>query len=131
MRTAYRAAAAEGQVYGVQTDRYWWEHSTPERYREGVSNVLSGQVDLPYAENHLRGVHPEALVDRTATIVKPVWVGAGARIGAGATVGPHVQLGQRAVVESGVQVRRAVVWDGSTVSRDVEDEVVVLDAAKG
>ncbi|MEM7153969.1 MAG: nucleotidyltransferase family protein [Myxococcota bacterium] len=131
VRTAYRAAAAEGQVYGVQTDRYWWEHSTPERYRQGVDNVLEGRVDLPYAEHHLQGVHPEVSVDATATVVEPVWVGAGARIGAGATVGPHVQLGQGSVVESGVRVRRSVVWDGITVSRDVEDEVVVVDAPRG
>lgn len=131
VRTAYRAALSEGKVFGVVTERYWWEHSTPERYREGVFNVLDGRVDLPYAEQHLRGVHPEAQVHPEATIREPVWIGAGARVGAGATVGPHVQLAARAVVEPGVSVARSVVWDGVTVGRDVEDEVLVDDVARG
>lgn len=131
VRTAYRAAAKEGRVFGVVTERYWWEHSTPERYRQGVFNVLDGKVDLPYAEQHLRGVHPEARVDPAARIVEPVWIGAGARVGAGATVGPHVQLGERAVVEPGVSIERSVVWDGVRVGREARDEVLVDDALRG
>lgn len=131
VRTAYRQAAAQGRVFGVVSERYWWEHSTPERYLEGVFNVLDGRVQLPYAEQHLQGVHPEAIVDPGASVHAPVWIGAGARVGRGATVGPHVQLGARAVVEPGASLRRAVVWDGVTVGRDAQDEVLVDDAPRG
>lgn len=125
VRTAYRQGVAQGVVHGVQTDRYWWEHSTPERYRDGVFNVLAGKVALPYAEHHLQGVHPEAKVDPSARIEGPVWIGAGATVEAGATVGPNVQLGERAHVAAGVTVRRAVVWDGVRVTRDAADAVLV------
>lgn len=131
VRTAYRAAAAEGQVFGVQTDRYWWEHSTPERYRQGVFNVLDGKVALPYASQHLVGVHPEAEVAKSATLEGPVWIGAGARVGEGAVVGPHVQLGERASVGAGVKLRRTVVWDGVSVDSDAEDAVFVEDDTRG
>ncbi len=131
VRTAYREAAAQGQVFGFESGSYWWEHSTPERYRQGVFNVLDGQASLPYAEQHLQGVHPEAQVHPEAEITGPVWIGAGARVEAGASVGPHVQLGERAVVRSGVSLRRCVVWDGVTVGADAEDAVMVEDDIRG
>lgn len=131
VRTAYRAAAAEGQVFGVVSERYWWEHSTPERYRQGVFNVLDGGVTLPYAEHPLQGVDPRAIVEEGAVIEPPVWIGPHARVGAGARVGPHVQLGARAVVAPGVSLRRTVVWDDVTAHEDAEDAVLVGDHVRG
>lgn len=131
VRTAYREAAAQGEVFGMQTEGYWWEHSTPERYRQGVFNVLEGRVALPYAEHHLRGIHPQARVDPQARVEGPVWIGAGAVVEAGAHVGPQVQLGTGAVVRAGVSLRRCVVWDGVTVTADAEDAVVVDDDVRG
>ncbi len=131
VRTAYRAAAAEGRVFGHVTDDYWWEHSTPERYRQGVFNVLDGRAALAHAEHPLRGVDPEATVEAGAVLEPPVWIGAGARVGAGAHVGPHVQLGAGARVAAGVRLRRCVVWEGVTVREDADDAVLVDDDTRG
>jgi mannose-1-phosphate guanylyltransferase len=131
VRTAYRAAAAEGRVRGWVTEAYWWEHSTPERYRQGVWNVLDGRATLPHAEHALRGIHPEAMVEPGAVVEPPVWIGRAARVGAGARVGPHVQLGVGARVAPGVRLRRVVVWDGVTVREDAEDAVLVGDDVRG
>ena len=131
IRTAYREATQRGRVFGYASDGYWWEHSTPERYREGAFNVMSGKVGLPYAEQHQSGVHPEAVVEPGATVVEPVWVGAGAVIESGATVGPRVQLGERARVRGGVHVHDAVVWDDVVVSADAHDVVLVGDDSEG
>jgi mannose-1-phosphate guanylyltransferase len=125
IRTAYRAAMAEGRVFGVVTEGYWWEHSTPERYRQGVWNVLDGQATLPHAEHPLRGVDPSAVVEPGAVVEPPVWIGPGARVGKGARVGPHVQLGAGAQVAPGVSLRRVVVWDGVTAEHDAQDAVLV------
>ena len=46
------------------------------------------------------------------------------RIGAGANIGPRVQLGADVVVEPGRRLRDAIVWDGVTVTRDLEGEVL-------
>jgi len=127
VRTAYRAAAAEGRAFGVVTDGYWWEHSTPERYRQGVWNVLDGKAALPHAEHRLSGVHPEAVIEPGAMIEPPVWIGPGARVSTGARVGPYVQLGARSCVAPGVSLRRVVVWDGVTAQQDAEDAVLVDD----
>jgi NDP-sugar pyrophosphorylase family protein len=127
VRTAYRAAMAEGRAFGVVTDGYWWEHSTPERYLQGVWNLLDGLAALPHAEHPLRGIDPTAEVEPGAVVEPPVWIGPGVRVGAGARVGPYVQLDRRSTVAPGVSLRRVVVWDGVTVREDAEDAVLVAD----
>lgn len=125
IRTAYVDAFREGKVGAMVTDRYWWEHSTPERYIAGVCNVLDGKVELPFAEGMLRGVDPSASVAADASIQGPVWVGPQARIESGARVGPYVQLGAGARVGAGVELERTVVWGGVEVRRSAKDEVIV------
>jgi mannose-1-phosphate guanylyltransferase len=131
VRTAYRAAVAEGRAFGVVTEGYWWEHSTPERYRQGIWNVLDGKARLPHAEHALRGVHPTAVVEEGAVIEGPVWIGPDVHVGAGASVGPYVQLGAGARVAPGVRLRRVVVWDGAEAQHDAEDAVLAGDDAEG
>ena len=125
IRTAYRSVFDEGHgLHGFVMPGYWWEHSTPERYLQGVCNALDGCVALPYAPGHVRGVSPSAIVEAGATVSEPVWVGPDARIEAGARVGPHAQIGPGVVVRAGARIERAVVWSGE-VREDVIDRVVM------
>lgn len=126
IRTAYRELFNEARgLQGFVTDRYWWEHSTPERYLQGMQNVLDDAVSLPFAEHPVRGVSEQAQIDPSASIEEPVWIGPGVKVGAGAKVGPHVQLEAGAVVEANAQVQRSIVWPGASVSGVVHDRVVV------
>lgn len=125
VRTAYRELFHEGQgLFGYETRDYWWEHSTVERYLQGVRNVLAGRAALAHAQVSLRGVDASAALDPTAQVTGPVWIGPGAKVGAGAKVGPDVQVGAGAALAGGVTVRRAVVWPGCVVEQDVSDAVV-------
>ena len=125
VRTAYRQLFHEGRgLHGVVTEDYWWEHSTPERYLQGVANVLDGKARLPHAEHPLRGVSEHASVDASAEIVGPVWIGPGVTVGAGARIGPHVQLAEGVTVEAGASVRNVIAWEGATVSGSVHDTVL-------
>jgi NDP-sugar pyrophosphorylase family protein len=125
IRTAYRSLFDEGRgLHGFVTQRYWWEHSTAERYLQGVCNALDGRVPLPYAPYHVRGISPSAVVADGATIVEPVWIGPGARVEAGAVVGPHAQIGPGVVVRTGARVSRAVV-EGGDADGEIVDRVVM------
>lgn len=125
VRTAYSQLHAEGGAFcGFVTDEYWWEHSTVERYLQGVANVLEGRARVTYAPGAVRGVDPSATVGAGAEIDEHAWVGPGVTIGAGASIGPRVQLGANAVVEPGRRLRDAIVWDGARVTRDLEREVL-------
>lgn len=125
VRTAYSSLHAEGGAYGgFVTEDYWWEHSTRERYLQGVANVIEGRARVAYAPGFVRGVAATAQVDATARVDPMAWIGPGARVGAGAEIGPRVQLGAGAVVDPGVRLRDAIVWDGAHVTRDLEHEVL-------
>jgi mannose-1-phosphate guanylyltransferase len=124
IRTAYRSLFDAGSgLYGFATERYWWEHSTPERYLQGICNALDGAVPLPFAESFVRGVSPSAVIEAGARIVEPVRIAEGVRIGTNAVIGPHVQLERDVVVDPGVRMQRAVVWRGR-VQRDATDVVL-------
>jgi NDP-sugar pyrophosphorylase family protein len=125
IRTAYTELFHSGRgLAGVVTRDYWWEHSTVQRYLQGVDNVLEGRVHLPFAERPLRGVAPSASIGAGAHVDASAWIGEGAVIGAGAHVGPRVQIGDRAVIAPGVRLRDAIVWDGVEVTSDVECAVL-------
>ncbi len=131
IRTAYRSLFDEGTaLYGYQHDGYWFEHSTPERYLQGVGNVLAGRVDPPHATGPVRGVDAGAHVHPEATIVGDNFIDAGARVEAGATIGPGVQLGANAVVAAGVTVRDAIVWDGVSVTEDLQRAILPATGAE-
>ncbi len=129
VRTAYRELFRDSeQRVGVHLHPgYWWEHSTPERYLAGIRNVLDGRVDLPWAQRPVVGVDPHAVVDPSARIVDPVFIGPGARIGAFAVIGPHSQVGAGARVGAGVQIVRSAVWPGAEAHADLTDAVCVPD----
>lgn len=126
IRTAYRQLFNEGKgLYGVQTDDYWWEHSTQERYLQGMRNVLDGAVSLPFAPHPVTGVSASARVSPSATVVPPVWIGPEVEVGDGATVGPYVQLERGASVAAGASVRDVIAWDGATLEGELTEQVVL------
>jgi mannose-1-phosphate guanylyltransferase len=125
VRTAYSQLHAEGGAFcGFVTDEYWWEHSTLERYLQGVANVIEGRARVADAPGFVRGIDPSAQIEAGARVDPMAWIGPGVRVGAGAEIGPRVQLGAGAVVEAGVRLRDAIVWEGVCVRRDLEGEVL-------
>jgi NDP-sugar pyrophosphorylase family protein len=126
VRTAYRELFHEPRGIDVHTHAgYWWEHSTIERYLQGIANVLEGRASLAWAERPVVGIDPSAIIEAGAQIDGPVFIGPGARIGAGAKIGPLTQIGSGAIVAPGVRVERAAVWPGATLDRDLVDGVRV------
>lgn len=124
VRTAYRELFEHQGIDAWVHAGYWWEHSTVERYLEGLASVLEGRVALPWAEQPLVGVDPSATLEPGVEVVQPVRVGARARIGAGAKLGPDVEIGDEAEVAAGVRVERASVWPGARVDADAIATVV-------
>lgn len=124
VRTAYRELFERGPgIDAFVHEGYWWEHSTTERYLEGLANVLSGRVALPWAEAPLTGIDPSARLEAGVEVIEPVRIGAGATIGAGAKLGPCVEIGAGAEIAPGVRVERASVWPGARVATDLADGV--------
>jgi len=114
LRAGERVAAYE------HTGGYFAEHSTPERYVES-NRALLGGVRLRHPPGRLIGIDPTARIHPGATIVEPVRIGAGARIGA-VEVGPYAVIGDGAIVEA--PVADTVVWSGATVRQPPAGNIV-------
>ena len=63
---------------------------------------------------------PRVSFRRTIYSPLPVWIGSDVKLERGARIGPRVILGDRSVVEAGVRLRDAVVWDGARVRQGFE-----------
>jgi mannose-1-phosphate guanylyltransferase len=105
-----------GRLYGYQSDAYWIDIGTPEKYLQAHADVLAGSLgtdSLPAdAVERTPGVwlQGDVLVADEARVEPPVLVGAGSVIGAGARITQSV-LGTGCTVEDGAQVLRSVLLD--------------------
>jgi mannose-1-phosphate guanylyltransferase len=125
IRDAYIPALVGGAIIrSVTLAGYFAEHSTPERYLAGNIALLRAPGLLPAPPGPLVGVEVGATIDPSARVADPCRIQAGAIVERGAEVGPDVVLGAGARVRAGVKLRRAVVWPGAVVTRDVVDAVV-------
>lgn len=126
VRTAYRQLFHEPRGIDVHTHAgYWWEHSTVERYLQGIANVLDGRARLDWCERPVVGVDPSATLAPGVELDARVFVGPRASIGAGTRIGPHVQIGAGARIGPGLRLERAAVWPGATLDHDLIDGVCV------
>jgi mannose-1-phosphate guanylyltransferase len=125
-----RMLAKPGVLFGYQSDAYWLDIGTPEKYLEAHADALAGKLSNPPAPG-ARETEPgvwvqgEATIEPGAQVEAPVLIGEGARIEAGARVRASV-LGAGAVVEARAELDGAVLHTGARVSHGghVRDSVV-------
>jgi NDP-sugar pyrophosphorylase family protein len=129
-----RMLAGPGVLFGYQSDAYWLDIGTPEKYLQAHHDVLTGRVGLPPARG-AREVEPgiwvqgSGAIDPGAIVQGPLLIGDGARIEADARV-RRSTLGAGAVVEHGAVLDGAVLHAGARVSHGstVHDSVVGTDS---
>lgn len=108
-----------GRLYAMQSDAYWLDIGTPQKYFEAQLDVLAGRVGAPPAPRAVERtpgvwVQPGAEVAPDAVLAAPVLIGEGARVGAAALVTASV-LGAGATVGDGARVERSVLLAGVTL----------------
>lgn len=113
-REIFPTVIAEGRpVFGFDSDAYWLDLGTPEKYLEAHFDMLEGRVHgVAYPAPWIAS---DAHVDPRAHLGRWVVVGSGARIGAHAelddsVVHPGAHVGERA------RVTRSILGPGSRVA---------------
>lgn len=125
VRSAYAEHFAQtGGVDAIVHPGYWWEHSTPERYQQGVARVLAGEIDRRWSPHPVCQVHPSATVASGAKLHPHCWIGPGAVVEAGAKVGPGCQVLNRAQVGADADLTRCVVLEQAQVHGTHVDQVL-------
>jgi NDP-sugar pyrophosphorylase family protein len=125
-----RMLEGPGRLYAMQSDAYWLDIGTPEKYLQAQLDVARGLLGTPPAPGAVERddrvwVEPGAEIDPSATVVGPSVIGAGAHIEAGARVEASM-LGPGTIAGRGSSLLRSVVLRGATIAPDarVTDEVV-------
>ena len=125
-----RMLAQPGLLFGYQSDAYWLDIGTPEKYLQAHIDALAGRLThppAPGAREVAAGVwlQGDARIEPEARVEAPVLIGDGALIEAGARVRASV-LGKAAVVEARADLDGAVLHAGARVSHggSVHESVV-------
>jgi NDP-sugar pyrophosphorylase family protein len=120
-----------GRLYALQSDAYWIDIGTPEKYLQAHREVLAGAlgtVPAPGAVEAAPGVWQQGDVSIAdgAQVEPPVLLGPGVAVAAGARVTQAV-LGPGCAVGPDGQVVRSVLLDGACVAKGAE----AVDAVVG
>ncbi len=123
---------------------YWMDIGTPEKYLQTHEDIMSGDCRIAGVHFGKKSVFKDgkSIIDTTAIITPPVYIGDNVRIGAYATVGPNAVIGDDASIHMGSRVVDSVIWnnvyvgmcakmDGSIVTSGckVERKTVHIDTA--
>jgi NDP-sugar pyrophosphorylase family protein len=125
---------AGARLEGYQSDSYWIDLGTPQRYLQGHRAVLTGRCAWPVDDAYVAvgdGVllHVDAAISTDAAVGPDVVVGPDSRVEAGAQVAGSV-LFEAVVVGAGARVRSSVLAEGSRIraGATVSDTVVAAGA---
>jgi NDP-sugar pyrophosphorylase family protein len=120
-----------GRLFASQSDAYWIDIGTPEKYLEAHADVLAGALGappVPGAVEAAPGVWQQGSVSiaADARVEPPVLLGPGASVASGARVSQAV-LGPACSVGKGGSVVRSVMLERACVA----NEASALDAVIG
>jgi len=126
-----------GRVYAMESNAYWLDIGTPEKYLQAHADLLDGTLGdppAPGAVERAAGVWVQGAAEIADGAVKaPALVGAGARIESGAhveasTLGPGCEVGPGARVYRSVLLAGARLAAGAEAGDSVVGPEAVLEA---
>lgn len=101
---------------------YWMDIGTPEKYLQTHVDIMSGDCQISGVHFIGRSVFKgeDAMIDPTAVITGPVYIGAHVTIGANARIGPNVVLGDDVCIHPGCRVAGSILWNDVVIERRIE-----------
>jgi len=114
-----RMLGQPGRLFGYQSDAYWLDIGTPDKYLQAHADILAGRLGVPPAPGAAErapGVWVQGRVDvhPEATLEAPVLLGADVTVGARGVVRGSV-LGAGCSVDDGARVDGSVLHEGVRV----------------
>lgn len=131
-REVWPALVGAGLHGHAHEGAYWLDIGTPDRYLQGSSDILAGNVRSGVTERldaHGIARGGDCVVD--GHLHGPTLLGDGVHIAEGAVVGAHTVLGDRVRIEPGATVTAAVVLEDSVIGRgSTVREAIVAPGAR-
>jgi len=120
LRSGYKISVYKGC-------KYWMDIGTPEKYFQTHCDIMSGKCQITGVRFDDRNIFIEGVsnIDSTAIFIGPVYIGNNVKIGAYATIGPNVVLGDDVCIEKCSGVRNSILWKNTKVKRTDEINGIV------
>lgn len=121
--------AAGTPIYGYESDAYWLDIGTPDKYLQAHLDTLTGahQAEIP-GEEIMPGVWIANAVeiDTAAEVVAPVVIGDGTKVEGGVRLQGPVSVGAGCFIGAETVMNRCAVANGVSIGRSclVEDSLI-------
>lgn len=106
---------------------YWMDIGTPEKYMQTHDDIMTGDCRISGVHFNNQSIFKDgnSIIDTTAVITGPVYIGNNVKIGAYATVGPNAVIGDNVRIHTGGSVINSILWNNVDMgSFDKMDGVV-------
>ncbi len=113
-RETFPALLQKGSKVAVyKSDSYWMDIGTPEKYLQTHEDIMAGNCRIAGMNFDGRSVIKDgkSMIDSTAKIIGPVYIGNNVKIGAYTTIGPNAVIGDNVWIHTGASVINSVLWD--------------------
>ena len=96
---------------------YWMDIGTPEKYLQAHEDILAGDCRLSGVRFNSLGISKgcKSVIDVTAVINGPVYIGNNVKIGACAIVGPNTVIGNDVQIHAGGSVSNSILWNNVSI----------------
>lgn len=129
-RQLFPDLVAEGApIYGYESDAYWLDIGTPEKYLQAHLDILTGALEAEIPGEEISSgvwVGSGVEIDPGAEVLAPVVIGDGARVEVGVRLEGPVSIGAGCVIGAETAMTRSAVADGVSVGRScvIEDSLI-------
>lgn len=106
---------------------YWMDIGTPEKYLQTHEDIMAGDCRMSGVWFNSLGIFEgcKTVIDVTAVIIGPVYIGNHVKIGAHATVGPNAVIGDNVRVHAGSSVSNSILWSNVDIESFAELDGIV------
>lgn len=108
-------------VYGFESDAYWIDIGSPEKYMQAHRSILEEEVAVNIREKKIKNrvwVGAGTRLWKGAKIFGPAIVGKGCKLREGSRVDGLTVLGDKVKVGKGAAVASSVIWSGTQIGMD-------------
>lgn len=103
--------AEHKDIYAFETDAYWCDIGDQNAYVRAQGDFLQGNIKLDAGCL----IAETALIDDTAVIDGPCFIGPGARIGANVRISDCAVIGRNVAVGPHARIARSVLWEDAAI----------------
>jgi mannose-1-phosphate guanylyltransferase len=100
-----------------KTPFYWIDLETPEKYLQAHRDIMSGACKISGLDFTGNGIYKDgkAMVESSAIIKGPAYIGDNVKIGAYVTVGPNAVIGDDVSIHMGGKVVDSILWNNVNI----------------